>query len=81
MQILHPEHRCSFDLDPLQARITRRDVLARAAADGAMVLPAHLPGHSAARIILANDECSYTIASWADFPEHHNSSTPASLAP
>jgi hypothetical protein len=68
MQVLHPDHRCSFDLDPARARATRRDVLAQAAASGAMILPAHLPGHSAARIARANSDHEYQIASWAAFP-------------
>lgn len=70
MQFLHPDQRCSFDLDPAQARITRRSVLAAAASDGAMVLPAHLPGQSAARITAA-DGGGFTVSSWARFPEHH----------
>jgi glyoxylase-like metal-dependent hydrolase (beta-lactamase superfamily II) len=68
MQFLHPDQRCSFDLDPAQARAARRGVLARAAVDGAMILPAHLPGHSAARIAPAKNDHEYQIASWAPFP-------------
>lgn len=70
MQILHPGYRCSFDLDPVQARATRRRVLARAASSGAMLFPAHLPGHSAAAITTPSSrsvDVSYTIESWATF--------------
>lgn len=73
MQLLHPEYRCSFDLDPVQARLTRRDVLARAAKEGAVILPAHLPGHSGARITPTAGEHAYDIASWAGFPARHGS--------
>lgn len=68
LQMLYPAQRCGFDLDPHQARITRRTVLAGAANDGAMILPAHLPGHSAGKITTAEGEPEYTVASWAGFP-------------
>lgn len=71
MQILHPDHRCVFDLDAAQARDTRRRLLARATADGSMILPAHLPGHSAATIAAASErhpETGYIVESWAGFP-------------
>lgn len=68
MQILHPGHCCSFDLDAEQARATRRSVLGQAAADGSMILPAHLPGHSAAIIKATQGKLSYAVARWADFP-------------
>lgn len=67
MQMLHPHHCCSFDLDAAQARATRRRVLAQAAADGSMILPAHLPGRSAAVINGASGDVDYAIARWADF--------------
>ena len=68
MQLLHPEFRCSFDLDPVQAEHTRRDVLARASKQGAIILPAHLPGHSGARIAQTAGDHAYDIAAWAGFP-------------
>lgn len=73
MQILHADHRCSFDLDVAQARATRRRVLAQAAAEGAMILPAHLPGRSAAVVHAASDGNDYVIARWADFPRSASS--------
>lgn len=68
MQILHADHCCSFDLDAVQARATRQRILAEAAADGCMVLPAHLPGHSAAFIRPASNGNDYAVARWAAFP-------------
>lgn len=68
MQILHPDHRCSFDLDAAQARASRRRVLARAATEGSMILPAHLPGPSAATIGPARAGADYAITRWADLP-------------
>jgi glyoxylase-like metal-dependent hydrolase (beta-lactamase superfamily II) len=71
MQILHPEHRCSFDLDPGQARSTRRRVLARAAAEGSLLLPAHLSGHSAGTITATPGHgTNFAVDRWADFPRH-----------
>ncbi|MDN5853579.1 MAG: MBL fold metallo-hydrolase, partial [Actinomycetia bacterium] len=73
MQLLHPEFRCSFDLDPIQAERTRRSVLARASKEGAVVLPAHLPGHSGATITPTDGERSYDVALWAGFPVRQDS--------
>lgn len=73
LQILNPDHRCSFDLDPDRARIIRHQVLARAADDGSMILPAHLPGHSAATITAVRGERGYAITRWADLPAGDNS--------
>lgn len=71
MQILHPDHRCSFDLDAAQARVTRRRLLAGAAADGSMILPAHLGGHSAAVIAASpQEENNYLVKRWADLTRH-----------
>lgn len=70
MQILHPDHRCSFDLDAAQARSTRQRILADAAADGSMILPAHFPGHSAMVIQISSDENDCSVARWANFPRH-----------
>lgn len=67
MQVLHPDFRCSFDLDADQARRTRRDVLARAARDRAVVLPAHLPGRSGVRILPTDRHHAFEIESWAGF--------------
>ncbi len=68
VQILHPEHRCCFDLDAAQARSTRRRILARAADEGLLLLPGHFPGHSAAMVHAAHDENHFIISRWADLP-------------
>lgn len=72
IQILHPELRCSFDLDPVQGRATRRRVLARAAAKKPLLLPAHLPGHSAATISARalDADGDFAIERWAAFNRH-----------
>jgi glyoxylase-like metal-dependent hydrolase (beta-lactamase superfamily II) len=76
MQLLHPDYRCSFDLDPGQARSTRQRVLARAAADQALLLPAHLPGRSAATITATPAEhTAFTVDRWAEFPREVDSTT------
>jgi glyoxylase-like metal-dependent hydrolase (beta-lactamase superfamily II) len=67
MQILHPDHRCSFDLDAAQARKTRGRILKQAAIDGSFILPTHLPGHSA--FTVASDaEAELAVKQWADLP-------------
>jgi glyoxylase-like metal-dependent hydrolase (beta-lactamase superfamily II) len=67
MQVLHPDHRCSFDLDAAQARATRRRILNQAAVDESFILPAHLPGHSA--FTVATDaEAKLGVERWADLP-------------
>lgn len=68
LQILHPEHRCCFDLDAAQARASRRQILARAGSEGMLLLPGHFPGHSAAMVRAAPDEDHFTISQWADLP-------------
>lgn len=68
MQLLHPDYGCSFDLDATQARASRRAVLERAAATGAMIFPAHLPGHSAAVIEPRPHSNDFRITRWADLP-------------
>lgn len=71
MQILRPDYRCSFDLDAAEARRSRRRILAKAAADGSVILPAHLPGHSGAAIAPAAEQradTGFVIESWAGFP-------------
>jgi glyoxylase-like metal-dependent hydrolase (beta-lactamase superfamily II) len=70
MQILHPDHRCSFDLDAAEARATRRRILGRAATDGSLILPAHLPGHSAFTVAIGA-EAELTVGRWANFSRLH----------
>lgn len=66
MQILHPDHRCCFDLDAAQARTSRRRILARAAADGLLLLPGHFPGHSAAWVRSATGSGEFAVDHWAE---------------
>ncbi|MGH3501504.1 MAG: MBL fold metallo-hydrolase [Nocardioidaceae bacterium] len=71
MQLLDPDQRCSFDLDPANARASRRRVLARAATSGALLAPAHLSGPSAATITTTNTtdyDAAFTIDQWANLP-------------
>lgn len=68
LQILHPDHRCCFDLDAAQARASRRQILARAAHEGWLLLPGHFPGHGATTIRSATGETDFTIARWAKLP-------------
>lgn len=72
IQILYPELRCSFDLDAAQARATRRGILTRAAAEKAMVLPAHLSGRSGAVVDTSapNADTDFDVDRWAAFPRH-----------
>jgi glyoxylase-like metal-dependent hydrolase (beta-lactamase superfamily II) len=70
MQVLHPDHRCSFDLDAAQARATRRRILNQAAVDSSFILPAHLPGHSAFTVATgAKDELA--VERWARLSRWH----------
>lgn len=68
MQLIQPDHRCSFDLDAAQARASRRAVLEDAAATEAMIFPAHLPGRSAAAIERQSPGTEFAINRWADLP-------------
>lgn len=65
VQILQPELNCRFCEDPQQARVTRRTTLARAADSGALVIPAHLGGHGAARVRAEGE--GFAITDWAPF--------------
>lgn len=66
MQILHPDHRCCFDLDAAQARASRRRILARAADAGSLLLPGHFPGHGAAWVRAASGGRGFEVAQWAE---------------
>lgn len=68
LQIVHPEHRCCFDLDAAQARTSRREILAHAADKELLLLPGHFPGHSAAWIRHAPDGRAFDVAGWASLP-------------
>ena len=63
MQIRRPDDACAFDVDPAAARRTRRRVFTEAARAGAMVFPAHYPGHGAA--VLATDGEAFNVDDWS----------------
>ena len=50
LQVVRPQDSCAFDLDPEQARRSRRSVLQRAARSGELVLPAHFAGPGGATV-------------------------------
>ncbi|HWC80309.1 MAG TPA: MBL fold metallo-hydrolase [Pseudonocardiaceae bacterium] len=63
VQILEPDHNSCFCEDPAQAAETRRRVLARAADNHELVIPAHFAGASAAEV--RRDGNRFTISRWA----------------
>ncbi|MFE5214524.1 MULTISPECIES: MBL fold metallo-hydrolase [Streptomyces] len=63
VQILRPECSSCFCLDPRQAAATRRRELERAAADRALVVPAHFAGAGAVEVRKARD--GFTLHRWA----------------
>ena len=65
IQVLRPDDACSFDLDPAQARLSRRRVLAQAARAGSLVLPAHLAGQVELTLTTDPDTDGYAITGWA----------------
>lgn len=62
IQLRRPDDYCAFDMDPAAAALTRRQILAEAAAAGAVVIPAHYPGRSGATIQVANG--GFDIDEW-----------------
>ncbi|MGW6457440.1 MBL fold metallo-hydrolase [Streptomyces sp. NPDC055078] len=65
LQLEHPGFNSCFEEDERQARTSRRRTLEWAADRGALVLPAHLPGHGAAEIV--RDGSNFKIKEWAGF--------------
>lgn len=68
LQFAHPDHSSCFCHDPAQARTTRRRLLGWAADRGALVLPAHLSGHSALQVEYRGN--AFAIKKWASFPRY-----------
>lgn len=66
IQIARPDDACSLDVDPEEARRSRRRVFRQAAAKGAMVLPAHYPGHGGA--VVGPSGSGFQPIKWAPFP-------------
>src|SRR5579871_6720696 len=51
LQCAYPEWNCRFDLDPAQARATRREFIRRCARDHVLVFGTHFPAPSAGRVV------------------------------
>ena len=56
LQILNPEWNSIFCEDAVQARAARRHVLTRAAAEQAILIPAHFAGDHAVRIAATGND-------------------------
>ncbi|MGH3210533.1 MAG: MBL fold metallo-hydrolase [Trebonia sp.] len=65
LQVPRPDHSSCFCLDPALANATRRRLLGWAADNNALVLPAHLGGHSALEV--QHQGSNFTITKWAPF--------------
>ena len=63
LQVLYPDCNSCFCQDPAEARTTRRRLLGWAADVHALVLPAHVSGHSAFEVEDRGD--GFAIKSWA----------------
>jgi glyoxylase-like metal-dependent hydrolase (beta-lactamase superfamily II) len=68
LQVMQAGHNSCFCEDPAQAVTTRMKMLGWAADTNALVLPAHLSGHSALEIQRSGD--SFAITQWAGFSRH-----------
>ena len=65
LQIVEPDTNSCFCEHPAQARATRRRLLAWAADNNALVLPAHLGGHGGVQV--ERDGGRFAIKAWAPF--------------
>lgn len=65
LQFVEPDTNSCFCEDPVEARITRRRILGRAADTNTLVFPAHLGGHGGAELV--RDEDRFAIKEWAPF--------------
>ncbi len=63
LQLAHPDHASCFCQDPGLARTTRRDLLGWAADRHALVLPAHISGHSAFEV--ESRGTGFAVKQWA----------------
>lgn len=68
LQVTHPDHSSCFDLDPSTSRASRLRLLGWAADHHALVLPAHLSGHSALEVQRAGD--GLAIRTWGPLPRY-----------
>ncbi len=68
LQVSHPDHDSCFCEHPGQARATRRRLLGWAADTGALVLPAHLSGHSALEV--EHRGGAFAVKRWGPFSRY-----------
>ncbi|MER8187260.1 MBL fold metallo-hydrolase [Kitasatospora sp. NPDC094015] len=68
LQVIHPDHNSCFCQDPVRSRATRRELLGWAADTRALVLPAHLSGHSAFEV--RDTAGGFAIKGWAPFTRY-----------
>jgi glyoxylase-like metal-dependent hydrolase (beta-lactamase superfamily II) len=68
LQIMHPAHSSCFCEDPAESFTTRQRLLSWAADTNALILPAHLCGHSALEI--QNTDSGFAIKKWAPFSRY-----------
>jgi hypothetical protein len=66
--VFAPDHNSCFCEDAAQARTARRALLGWAADSNALVLPAHLSGHSALEIERSGE--AFAVSGWAPFPKY-----------
>ena len=66
VQIARPDASCTLDVDAGQAAATRKQVLAEACKQRAIVLPAHYPGHGGATLHAHGER--FEIDEWIDLP-------------
>jgi glyoxylase-like metal-dependent hydrolase (beta-lactamase superfamily II) len=67
MQIHRPDDHCAFDVDPETASASRRRVVAQAATRGALLAPAHYPGHGATTLASSDTDNGFRPDDWAAF--------------
>ncbi len=65
---MYPAHNSCFCVDPDASRTTRHKLLGWAAEANALVLPAHLSGHSAFEI--EHTRNGFAIKKWAPFSRY-----------
>ncbi|MEU8465359.1 MBL fold metallo-hydrolase [Streptomyces sp. NPDC029003] len=65
VQILDPAHNSCFCADPAGAAATRRRILARAAGERELVVPAHFAGSGAVEVRAAGD--GFALSRWAAY--------------
>ena len=59
-----PTDPCAFDEDYEAAAVTRKRVLTEASRSGAVVIPAHYPGHGGATVVARGD--AFMVDNWLE---------------